>query len=327
MSEPPPPAILWGLMKGAMATQALHVACSLGVADRLADGPRPLAEVAAEAGADADALYRFLRALATEEVFAEEAPGVFRNTPASELLRTGGDQRWHEFALQFGDDWYRVFAEAPRAARSGAPVFEHVFGVSFEERLRADSKRLAWFNRSMEGGAADRVARLAALPWRTEVVVDVGGGTGSALAGLLALHPGLRGVLFDLPDVVAEAEARIAASDLGSRCEVVGGSYYDGIPAGDAYVLSRILHGCDDEAATAILRNVSAAARGNARVLILDAVVPQGNEPHGSKWLDLLMLLLSGGRERTADEWRRLLGAAGLRVDDVADGLVQASCR
>lgn len=327
MTEAPPQVVLWGLLKGAMATQALHVACRCAVADRLAEGPRPVAEIATAAGVDPDALYRVLRALASEGVFAEQRPHVFRNTAASDLLRTGGEERWHEFALQFGDDWYRAFAEAPHAVATGEPAFPRVFGVSFEERLRADPERFEWFNRSMEGGASERVARIAELPWDDEVVVDVGGGTGSMLVELLTLHPRLSGVLFDLPEVGPEAARRVAASGVGSRCEVVGGSYFDGVPAGDAYVLSRILHGCDDETATTLLRNVRAAAHPGARILVLDSVVPEGDEPHGSKWLDLLMLVLSGGRERTAGEWQRLLEGADLRIDGLADGLVQTSCR
>jgi hypothetical protein len=137
------------------------------------------------------------------------------------------------------------------------------------------------------------------------------------LTELLRRHPNLRGILFDLPEVVAEAT-------VPDRCELVAGSFFDSVPAGDAYVLSRILHGFDDERAGRILRNVRAAARHGARVLILDAVLPEGNEPHGAKWLDLLMLVLSGGRERTEAEWRRLLGGAGLEIDSLDDGLIQA---
>ena len=311
-----------------MATQAVRVATEYRVADALADGPRRVSDVAAEAGADADALYRFLRALATEGVFAEDEPGVFRNTTASELLRSDHDERWDDFAVQFGDDWYRAFADAPYSARTGAPAFPRTFGCEFDEWLRLDPERLARFNRSMESGAAERTDRLAGVPLDGElVVVDVGGGTGAMMIELLRRHSRLRGVLYDLPDVVAEAEPRIAAAGLAGRCELVGGSFFDGVPPGaDVYVLSRILHGLGDDRASSVLRRVGDAARPGARILVLDAVLPEGNEPHGAKWLDLLMLVLGGGRERRADEWRRLLASAGLRIDGIVDGLVQASC-
>ena len=283
-------------------------------------------QLAAEAGADADALYRFLRALATEGVFAEDEQGVFRNTTASELLRSDHDERWDDFALQFGDDWYRAFADAPYSVRTGAPTFPRTFGCEFDEWLRKEPERLERFNRSMESGAAERIDRLADVPLNGEVVVDVGGGTGAMMIELLRRHPRLRGVLYDLPDVVAEAERQIVAAGFAERCDLFAGSFFDGVPPdGDVYLLSRILHGLGDETARTVLAHITAGARPGVRFLILDAVLPEGNEPHGSKWLDLLMLVLSGGRERTADEWRRLLASAGLHVDAIADGLIQAS--
>jgi hypothetical protein len=318
MSSIPPEAQLWSLVRGMMATQAVRIAAELGIADALADGPRPVEELAA--GANTDAVYRFLRALATDGVFAEEEGRRFRNTPASELLRTGGEQRWNEFALQFGGTWYAAFAEAPHAALTGEPTFPRVLGASFEERMRQHPDELALFTRSMEGGAEERIRQIADLPWDSEVVIDLGGGTGAMLSELLRRHPRLRGVLFDLPEVVEQAT-------VPERCEVVAGSFFDTVPEGDAYVLSRILHGFDDETAARILENIRRAARPGARVLIIDAVLPEGNEPHGNKWLDLLMLILSGGRERTEQEWCTLLAHSELEAESVEDGLIQARCR
>jgi hypothetical protein len=300
-----------------MGTQALRVAAELGIADALAGGPRPVEELAGEA--NVDAVYRVLRALATEGVFVEEQARVFRNTPASELLRTDGEQPWHDFALQFAREWYTAFADVPHAVRTGEPAFPIVFGAGFEDWMRTHPAELALFNRSMEGGAAERIGRIADLPWEDELVVDVGGGTGAMLSELLRRRPRLRGVLFDLPEVVE-------AASVPPGCEVTPGSFLDGVPAGDAYILSRILHGSDDETARRILGNVCAAAHPEARVLILDSVLPEGNEPHGAKWLDLLMLVLSGGRERTEAEWRELIDRCGLEAVSIDDGLVQARC-
>ena len=317
MSSIPPEGRLWALMRGAMATQALRVVAQLEIADALAAGPRSVEDVAGES--DTDAVYRALRALASEGVFEEVEPWVFANTPASELLRTGGDQAWHEFALQFGGEWYEAFALFPEAVERGERTFPARFGTDFESYMREHPDRLETFNRSMEMGAAERVGRVADLPFDDEVVVDLGGGTGHMLAELLRRHPNVHGILFDLPEVLADVEPPEGA-------ELVAGSFFDGVPAGDVYVLSRILHGATDERAASILANVRAAARPAARVLILDAVIPVGNEPHGSKWLDLLMLVLSGGRERTEAEWRGLLDGAGLELVAVADGLIQARC-
>jgi hypothetical protein len=300
-----------------MAAQALRVVAELRVADALAGGPRRVEELAGDA--NADAVHRVLRALASDGVFEEVEPGVFQNTAASELLRTDGDQAWHEFALEFGGEWYEAFARFPDAVETGEPTFPLVFGADFETWMREHPDRLALFNRSMAAGAAARVGRVADLPWNDETVVDVGGGTGGMLFELVRRHPGLRGVLFDLPEVVEGVEAR-------ERVEVVAGSFFDGVPAGGAYIVSRILHGLDDEKAAQVLANIRAAAPPGARVLLIESVIPVGNEPNGSKWLDLLMLVLSGGRERTEDEWRGLLALAGLDVDSIEDGLIQARC-
>jgi hypothetical protein len=167
----------------------------------------------------------------------------------------------------------------------------------------------------MEQGKERRAARLAAVEWRgDETVVDVGGGNGSFLRELL--QPGQRGVVLDLPETVRDEDG-LAATGI----EFVAGSFFEEVPPGDVYVLGTVLHDWDDEQAASILRTIG--RHGGARVLIVDAVVPPGNEPHGAKWLDLLMLAI-GGRERTEPEWRALVEGAGLEVVSVQDGLVEA---
>lgn len=317
MNDGLPQSRLWALMRGAMATQALRVAAQLRIADALAEGMKAVEELAGDA--DADAVHRVLRALASEGVFAEEEPRVFRNTAASALLRTDSEEGWYEFALQFGGEWYDAFGAFPRPVDTGEAAFPDVLGADFETWMRAHPDKLALFNRSMAAGAAGRIEKVAGLDWADEVVVDVGGGTGGMLSDLLRRHPGLEGVLFDLSEVVADA-------DVPEGCRVVGGSFLDSVPAADAYLLSRILHGFDDEQALRILHNVRAAARPGARILLVDAVIPAGNDPHGSKWLDLLMLTLSAGRERTEEQWRALLADAELEPVAIDDGLIQATC-
>jgi hypothetical protein len=310
-----PHARMWELMRGFMATQALHVAAHLEVADELAGGPRPVAEIAQRAGADPDAVYRFLRALAGEGVFAEDERGVFRNTPVSELLRR--ESSWHDFALLFGSPWYRAFADSLQAARTGEATFPREFGADWWTWLAQNPEEGERFNRAMRGEG--KAERFADVEWRGgETVVDVGGGNGALLIDLLRSRSALRGVVFELPEVAREAEERVAEAGLSDRCEVVAGSFFDGVPAGgDTYVLSTVLHDWDDKGAGAILRNVRGAAPDHARVLIVDAVIQPGNEPDGEKWLDLLMLVLLRGRERTEEEWRALLAGAGFRLERV----------
>jgi hypothetical protein len=315
MTELTPEDRVWNLVRGAIGTRALAVVADLGVADRLAGGPRAVEDVAQEVGADGDTLHRLLRALASDGVFAEEAPGVFRNTEASELLRGGG---WDDFAHLFGGVWYRTVEQL---AATAEPVFPGLFGTDFWSWLAAHPDERAAFDRAMAEGTDGRVERLTAVAWRgDETVVDVGGGNGALLVELLRGQPGLHGIVFDLPETVRDEAA------LGNRCTFAAGSFFDRVPGGDVYVLSGILHDWDDESATAILRTIRTAAAPGARLLVIERVVQAGNDPHGAKWLDLLLLALFGGRERDEAQWRSLLDGAGFAVEHIEDGLIQASC-
>jgi SAM-dependent methyltransferase len=306
---------LWQLLRGALTARALGLAADLGVSAALVDGPRPVDEVAGEVGADPDTLRRILRALASDGVFAEDDPGIFRNTPASELLQTG----WGDFAHLFGGLFHRT---AGALDASGEPSFQALFGTDFWAYLAEHPDERAAFDRAMEQGKERRVARLAEIEWREgETVVDVGGGNGSFLAALLEQEPGIRGIVFDLPETVRD-DAALAAAGI----EFVEGSFFDRVPPGDTYVLGTILHDWPDEQAAAILGTIRRHAPPGARVLILDDIVAPGNEPHGGKWLDLLMLAFAGGRERTEPEWRALVEAAGLELEALRDGLIEARC-
>jgi SAM-dependent methyltransferase len=320
MSEVPPEARLWDLMRGTMTAKALAVASDLDIADALADGPRSSTNLAAEKGADADTLHRVLRALAGDGVFSEGEPGVFSNTEASELLRRDRGDGWPEFAHLFGG----VFAEAIAGLdpRTRGETFSERFETDFWSWLAVHPDERGVFDAAMAGGKERSAERLAGLEWRDdETVVDVGGGNGALLRALLQRRPRLHGIAFDLPETVRDERA------LGDRISFVAGDFFERVPTGDAYVLSTILHDWDNERAAAILGTIRVAAPASARLFILDSVVGQGNEPSGAKWLDLLMLVLAGGRERTESEWRRLIESAGLRVEQIDDGLIQARCR
>jgi O-methyltransferase len=312
VSDPSPDEILWNLLRGPLTARATAIVSDLGVPDALAEGPRPVDEVAGEVGADPEALYRLLRALASDGVFAEDEPRVFRNTEASDLLRTG----WGDFAHLFGGLFYRALADLDA---SGESRFERSFGTDYWSWLKANPEERATFDRAMEQGKENRVKRLEPVAWRGhETVVDVGGGNGSLLIELLKKQPGLHGIVFDLPETVRDEAA------LGDRIEFVEGSFFESVPEGDVYILGTILHDWGDEPATKILQTIRAAARDDSRLLILDAVVPAGNDPGGGKWLDLLMLALLGGKERTEAQWRELLAAGGFEPVRFHEALIEA---
>lgn len=312
MSDRPPEAVLWDVLRGSLVTKALGAVADAGVPEALAGGPRPVTELAG----DPDTLRRLLRALASDGIFRETDPGVFEHTETSRLLLAPG---WSEFAHLFGG----VFFEATEdldATLSESP-FAGRFGTGFWEWLAEHPAERATFDAAMAGERLRPAERLAALEWREgEVVVDVGGGNGTLLRELIGLRPELRGIVLDLPETVRDEAA------LGDRVEFVAGSFFESVPTGDAYVLSGILHDWPNEDAARILRTIRTAAPAHARLLINESVIEQGNDPQGAKWLDLLMLVLAGGRERDEQQWRSLLEGAGFRLESLANPIV-ATCR
>jgi hypothetical protein len=315
VSERPPEAALWDALRGGLVTRTLALVAELDVARRLADGPRPVVELAAETGADADTLHRLLRALASDGIFAEEEPGVFRNTPSSELLMVDG---WDDFARLFGGTWLEAVKGLDA---SGEASFPRVLGDEFWSWLGSHPAERAAFDCAMAQGWQGRLERLETVAWRgDETVVDVGGGNGSLLHALLELHPGMRGIVLDLPETVRDE------TSFSERCTFVEGSFFESVPPGDAHVLSTIVHDWDEEAGRRILETVRASA--GERLVLLESVIEPGNEPQGAKWLDLLMLVIARGRERTEAEWRELLAASGWEPTRFGAGVIEARpCR
>lgn len=290
---------LWDALRGALVTRALALAAELRVAHALAAGPRHVEELARERGADVDALYRVLRALASDGIFEESEPGVFRNTAASEFLTRDG---WDDFAHLFGGSWLQAIAALDV---SGESSFARVHGSELWAWFAAHPQERAAFDRAMAQGWRGRLERLESVEWRAdELVVDVGGGNGSLLMALLERHPQMHGIVFDLPETVRDE------ASWDERLTFAAGSFFESVPTADVFLVGTILHDWDDEHALAILRTMRAAARDDSRLVLLEAIVQPGNEPSGAKWLDLLMLVISAGRERTEEEWRALLAAS-----------------
>lgn len=294
----------------------LRVICDLGVADRLRHGPRSLEELATGAGADGDALGRALRALASKGVFSEPEPGVWALTPLAELLRSDHPLGFHGMITFLPFD-IAALARLDYSICAGTPAFQHVHGESYWAYFERHPEAAARFDRFMQNMSLLVLRSVAnRYSWESlNSVVDVGGGNGAFLAGLLARHPSMCGTLVDLPHVVSGAQAVLEHAGVSDRCDVFAGSFFEQLPPGaDGYLLKLVLHDWDDERASRILRTVREALYPNSRVLLLEAVIPPGDTFDPAKLLDVQMLALTGGRERTQREFEQLLGSADLRL-------------
>jgi SAM-dependent methyltransferase len=302
------------LIRGYWTTQAIFVAAELGIADLLADGPKSPDELGKQAGVRGDMLYRVLRALAGIGIFAEDDGGRFMLTPLAETLR--GDSGQRAYARLHGRELYQSWYKLLEAVQSGDAGFVKAFGMPAFEYFSKNPERGAIFDGAMTGHhGAEADPMLDAYDFSAFAdVVDVGGGNGSLLTAILKRHPQMRGVLFDLPRVVERAQPAIEAAGLGERCRVVGGSFLESVPLGaDIYVLRHVVHDWRDEDAAAILRNCRNAMKPEGRVLVVEIVVPAGNDPSFAKWMDLMMITY-GGKERSEKQYRELFAQAGLSL-------------
>lgn len=318
----PPSARLMTLITGHWATAAVHAAAKLGVADVLQAGPRSSAEVAEAVGAHEPSLFRLLRALASMGVVRETAPRTFGLTEVGDLLRVDHPFSGRCFALfQGADPHWRGWGSFLHAVQTGESAFEAAHGKKFFEYLEEDDSFSQVFNDAMtttSRWAVDALVKLYEFGALSGTLVDVGGGQGRLLAGILAAHPELLGVLFDLPHVVAEAGPHLEEAGVAGRCQVEGGDFFAGLPAAETYLARHIIHDWGDDDCVRILKNMAAAMRGGGRVLLLETVIPPGDQPHFGKLLDLEMLTCThGGRERTEVEFAELFERAGLRLERI----------
>ncbi|WP_394821843.1 methyltransferase [Pendulispora albinea] len=302
--------------------RAVYVAAELGLADLLAAKPQNVAELAATTGCDAPSLYRVMRALTQIGFFTEdEEGGRFTSTPLGAILQSDVPGSMRGLVRMMGADWHwRSWEGIVASVRSGKPAIDIVLGSSFYEFLSAHPSEAQIFDQAMtslssvENAAISRAIELDGA----EIVVDVGGGHGNLLIALLESHPGARGILFDRPPAIDGARAAIRESRIGDRCELIGGDFFVSIPSGgDVYLLKFILHNWNDERAAAILRRCREAMTPGGRLLLLEQVVPRGNEPSPTKVLDLQMMVFLEGRERTVEEFRALLSQTGFALERV----------
>jgi O-methyltransferase/methyltransferase family protein len=309
------------LATGYIVSTALQAATQLRIADRLAAGPRSIADLARECNVSEDALYRVLRALASAGMFEELDSRRFRLNPPAAMLRSDVPGSLYDMVRWISSPFHlRVYSEAMHAVTTGEPAAKKATGMDVFEYLSKNPELSSIFNNAMTSFSAMVVpAALEAYDFSgIRVLVDVAGGHGGVLTGILERFPSMRGILCDLDHVIAGASKRIASIGMQDRVECVTVDIFAAVPeGGDAYVMKHIIHDWDDERAGTILRNIRKVLPKNGRVILLESVLAPGNAPDLGKLIDLEMLMMPGGRERTADEFRTLFEANGYELTNV----------
>jgi SAM-dependent methyltransferase/DNA-binding transcriptional ArsR family regulator len=310
---------LFSILSSPWVAQSCYALAKFGIPDLMAEGPRPVAELAAASGTDPRALYRILRALTAAGLVTEPAAGRFGLTPVTQPLRTGVPRSSRDAAVIFGEEVFRSFAEIGYTLRTGKPAFDKVYGTPFYDYLADNPDAAETFSTAM--GGAGLPAVLASLDLDgLRTVVDVGGGNGGLLCRVLRTHPQTRGILLDLRPALVQARERVAKAGFADRVEFAEGSFFDTMPAGaDAYVLCRVLHNWPDEDALRLLRRIRGAMAADGRLIVIEDFVaqaagPDSDVPPSGQVMDLLILLMLSGCDRTEAEYRDLLARAGFAI-------------
>jgi hypothetical protein len=307
--------ILW---PGAMAVQAIHVAAKFALADLIASAPKSIKELAEATHSHEPSLARLLRALTSLGIFAEDTTGRYRQTALSDTLRSDHPESIRPLAMMLGAHFvWKPSGALEETVRTGQPSFERVYGAPFFEHMAGHSDDAAVFNAAMSSSPDYLAAIVGAYDFsKFERIVDVGGGHGLLLAGILSANPRLHGVLYDLPSVVIGASA-LRQEPISQRCEIIGGDFFKGVPAGaNAYILKGIIHDWNDEAALKILKNCRRAIQTDGTLLLVETVLTRSSDPT-TALMDMLMMVLTSGRERTELEFRSLLQEAGFSMVQV----------
>ena len=314
---------LMQMTSGFMISAALYPVTKLRVAESLADGPKPVSILAKEAGVQEDALFRVLRALASVGLFAEPQPRTFALTPSSDLLRADAPGSLRNMVLWMTNKLhFDVWGEMMHSVKTGQPAIEHIHKKPCFEVFAPDLEHTVEFNNAMTNISQMTIpAVLGSYDFSgIQTLVDVGAGHGYLLCEIVKKYPGLKGVAFDMEQVLEGTRKRIAENGLSDRVSCCSGSFFENIPAhGDAFIMQHIIHDWADDKALTILKNVRRALDGkkNGKLLVLDSVIKANTLGDFNTWKDLEMLLMPGGRERTEAEFRDLLGKAGFKVTRV----------
>jgi len=297
-------------------SQALKTAADLGLADLLAEGERTVDELAKASGVNADALYRVLRLLESEGVFRETVPRRFAQTELSDTLRSARTGGPRDYIRMINSEAYQAFAELSHSVKTGQTAFERMFGEHRFDWLDARPEKAALFQRAMMSlsqGAEEAAAKAFDFT-RFRCVADIGGGHGALLSAVLARNSHLSGILFDRTTTIDAAKTGLGGPL--PRTRFIAGDFFEAAPRGaDVYMLKRILHDWDDERAARILQNCRNVLPDEGRTLVVERITTAGDAPDLNKQLDIVMLAITGGVERTEEEYARLFRRGGLKLE------------
>jgi hypothetical protein len=313
----PNPARMMQMLSGFQVSQALYVVAKLGIATALLDGPRSIEQLATATRADGGALRRLVRFLATVGLFHQLDEDTVEITELGATLAEGHSDSVCAAALYWMETHYGPFGDFLYSARTGNIAATRYYGMPFFDWISADPEKVEIQSRAMANATASlRTGMFDSyqLP-AGETVADIGGSDGALLSRLLVEEPNRRGIVFDRPEVVPAARTVLAANGLAARIEVTAGDFFDSVPRADVYIFSAILCDWDDAQCTRILRTIAKAASPAARLVLVETMIPPGDTPHFAKAMDLVMLVMFGGRERTAAEFEALLATAGFSLE------------
>lgn len=313
----PAPAQILQIITNFWTCRAVYVIAKLGIADLLKSGPKSAEELAESTGTHSSSLYRVLRAVASVGILSRETDGCFGLTPLSELFVTDAPGSMRSFVMsELGQEHYPAWGNLMHSVKTGEIAFDNFFGMDVWKYFQKHPDDAEIFNDSMSGMTAVVNEKITSIYdfSRFNKIVDVGGGHGGLITSILKANPRAFGVLFDAEEVINGARPKLEAAGVADRCATVAGDFFQSVPSsGDAYIMKWIIHDWDDARAIRILKNCRSKMPQNGRVIIVDCVIPEGNEPDFSKFFDLNMMVMTGGKERTVKEFDQLLAAADLR--------------
>jgi len=316
----PPIIVIRQMIFGYVMTKAVHVAAKLNIAELIsAHGPMTVSDIADKTGVHTESLYRLMRALASVGIFSEDKNGKFSITPLADCLKEDSPQSAKAMALMAGSLFYKAYEEFPYSIKTGDAGFTKAIGVLPFDYLTSHPEEGKIFDRMMtdiHGGETEPMVEKYDFSV-FDTVVDIGGGNGGVISVILNKNPNIKGILFDLPDVINRARENISASGLKKRCQLAQGNFFESVvKGGDAYHMRHIIHDWNDKDAITILSNCRKAMNPGGKVLVVEAVIQKGNEPNPFKFLDLTMLLI-GGKERTKEQFENIFSQAGLKLNRI----------